>query len=136
MKKIIRNNKILAIALFTLFTTTVSATGNPVKENPNPVPAELSLVGSFLDKVVFKLDVAGNAEQNDFTISITDQMGQNLYRENIKGENFTKKFLLNYEEIGDNILYFEITCWNNKKKIVYEISNKSTYVQKTIIEKK
>jgi hypothetical protein len=135
MKKIIRNNRILALAFFTLFTTVVSAAGKPVTNNP-AVPAELILIGNFNDQPVIKLNIAGDAEKNDFFLSITDVAGETLYTENIKGENFSKKFLFNFAEIGDSKLYFKVTCRNNNKTVVYEISNNETYAKNTVLVKK
>ncbi|MGB3088335.1 MAG: hypothetical protein WBB20_00095, partial [Chitinophagaceae bacterium] len=66
---------------------------------------------------------------NEFTISITDEYGNSLYREKIKGEVFSKKFLLNTDEIEDNTLRFEIFCNSTKKSVVYEINPQSRYVQ-------
>ena len=48
---------------------------------------------------------------------------------NIKGENFTKKFLLNTDEIADNTLRFEIFCNKTKKSVTYEVNIYSRFVQ-------
>ncbi|MBK7562752.1 MAG: hypothetical protein IPI68_14955 [Chitinophagaceae bacterium] len=76
-------------------------------KNPS-VPVEMKFAGLLNNQPMFQLSFYGNAQQDEFTISIRDENGNSLYRENIKGENFTKKFLLNTDEIGDDTLLFEI----------------------------
>ncbi|MCY7309166.1 MAG: hypothetical protein LH619_00170, partial [Chitinophagaceae bacterium] len=71
--------------------------------------------------------------QDEFTIIITDEGGNTLYRENIKGQNFTKKFLLNTEELGDNTVRFEVFCNNTKKSVMYEVNRNSRFVQDVAI---
>ncbi len=39
-------------------------------------------------------------------IIIRDDVGNSLYRENIKGEIFSKNFLVNTEEMGDDDHHF------------------------------
>lgn len=135
MKKIIRNNRVLILAFLTIFSTVVSAAGRPATGNPN-VPAELILIGNFDNQPVIKVNIAGDAEKNDFFLSIADEAGDILYTENIRGENFSKKFLFNFDEIGDKKLIFKITCRNNNKTVVYEISNIETYAKNTVLVKK
>ena len=48
-----------------------------------------------------------------------------LYRDNIKGEIFSKSFLLNTDEIGDDTLQFEIINKKTKESVVYEVNRNS-----------
>lgn len=124
MKRIIRNNQILVIAFLTIFSTAAIAApknGEPGKD----VPVSLSYAGSIKQQPLFQLSFYGNKENDDFTIIIRDDYGNNLYRENIKAENFTKKFLLNTEEIGDDMLAFEIISNKTGKNVTY-IVNRNT----------
>jgi hypothetical protein len=121
MKKIFRNNRIIAIAFMTFFAASAFATpkaGEPGKD----VPVSLSYAGSIQEKPMFELSFNGNKENDDFTITISDEWGNRLYRENIKAENFSKKFLLNTEEIGDETLTFEVISNKTGKKVLYEVN--------------
>ncbi len=121
MKKIFRNNRIIAIAFMTVFSATAFAvpkTGEPEKD----VPVSLSYAGNIQEQPLFQLSFYGNKENDDFTITISDEWGNRLYRENIKAENFSKKFLLNTEEIGDETLTFEIISNKTGKKVQYEVN--------------
>ena len=134
MKKIFNNNRLIAIAFFTVFSATaVSASAN---DNSNLVmPLELKLIGSINNQPLFQLSYAGTTEQDDFTIIIRDENGNSLYRENIKGESFTKKFLLNRDEVGDGTLRFEITSKKNSKTVVYEVNRNTRQVEELVISK-
>jgi hypothetical protein len=118
MKKIIFNNRIIALAFFTVFSvasTTVFATdGNKV------LPVELKYTGHVNNQPLYKLIVTGNTEHDEFTIIIRDENRNTVYRENIKGESSTKSFLLNTEEMGDDTLHFEIISKKTKKSVTYE----------------
>ncbi|OSZ80537.1 hypothetical protein CAP36_04610 [Chitinophagaceae bacterium IBVUCB2] len=135
MKKIISNNRIIAIAFLTVFTVALAPAAMAIEKKPL-VPAELVFVGNIKNQPLFQLTVAGSAAQNEFTINITDEFGVSLYRENIKGENFSKKFLLNTDEIGDNTLTFEVFCKNTKQSVTYEVNRNSRFVQDLAITKK
>ena len=121
MKKIIRNNRILLIAFFTIFSGIALATP-PAFEKSREVPVQLTYAGSINNQPVFQLSFLGNPEQNDFTINIIDESGYTLFSENFKAEVFTRKFLLNTSEILDETLNFEITSHKTGKAVVYKIN--------------
>lgn len=128
MKKIFSNNRLIAIAFFTVFSVAASPAVIAGEKNPE-VPVEMKFAGMIKNQPMFQLNFFGNALQDEFTISISDEYGNSLYRENIKGENFTKKFLLNTDEIADNTLRFEIFCNKTKKSVTYEVNIYSRFVQ-------
>ena len=130
MKKIFRNSRLIAIAFFTLFTASATHAGDSSHTKP-AIPAELRFAGMLNNDPLFILDVNGNAEHDDFIITINDRQGNSLYREAIKASIFSKKFLLNTEELGDETLLFEITSRKAKRSVVYEISRKGHYVDET-----
>ncbi len=132
MKKIFNNNRLIALAFFTVFSVAMSPAAKAGEKNP-AVPVELKFAGLIKNQPLFQLNFFGSAAQDEFTIIITDEDGSTLYRENIKGENFTKKFLLNTDEIGDNTLRFEILCNKSKKSVTYEVNRNIRFVQDVAI---
>lgn len=130
MKKIFRNNRIIAIAFITVFSalTTAAMAGNG--ENPSS-PVQLKYAGKLNEQPVFQLNVNGSAENNQFQIVIRDNFGTALYTENIKAEKFTKNFLLNTDEIGDDTIRFEITSWKTKETITYSVNRNTRFVEET-----
>ncbi|MDP4262248.1 MAG: hypothetical protein Q8941_06925 [Bacteroidota bacterium] len=133
MNKIFRNNRLMMIAFFTVFS--VAAAPAMANDSSNPVPVELKLIGNINHQPLYQLSFAGNAEENDFTIIVRDEDGNSLYRENIKGENFYKKFLLNNDEPGNDILRFEITSKRSHKTVVFEINRQSRFTGEMAISK-
>lgn len=132
MKKIISNNRIIAILFFTVFSFAAAPAAKA--NDPKPaVPVELSFLGHIKNQPLFQLSFRGNEGQNEFTIIITDEGGNTLYRENIKGENFSKKFLLNTDELGDDPLRFTIFCKNNKKAVEYTVNRNTRTVQEVVV---
>ncbi len=134
MHKIFRNKRLIAIAFFTVFS--IAATPSAMANEGNYVlPVELKFLGNINNQQIVQLNFAGNAEENDFSINIRDEDGNSLYKENIKGENFSKKFLLNNEEIGDNILRFEVTGKKTNKIVVFEVKRQSHFVEEIVVKK-
>jgi|CXWL01.1.fsa_nt_gi hypothetical protein len=132
MKKIFNNNRLIAIAFFTVFSVAISPAVTANDKNP-VVPVELKFAGFINDQPLFQLNFSGDVLQNEFTISITDENGISLYRENIKGENFSKKFLLNTDEIGDNTLRFEVFSNKTKQSVAYKVNRNTRFVQDVVI---
>jgi hypothetical protein len=136
MKKIFSNNRLIAIAFFTVFSVAAAPFAMAADSSHNRVmPVELKLVGNINNQPIFQLSYAGNTEQDEFTIVIRDEDGNALYRENIKGENFTKKFLLNKDEVGDGALRFEVSSKKFSKTVVYEINRNTRQVEELVISK-
>ena len=128
MKKIFSNNRLIAIAFLTVFSLGTVSSVHAGDKNP-AVPVALKHTGLIKNQPVFELSFNGNAQQDNFTIFIIDEYGNTLYRENIKGEIFTKKFLFNNEELGDTNIRFEIFCNNTKKSVLFEVNRNIRTVQ-------
>jgi hypothetical protein len=133
MKKIFINKKLIIVAFFTVFSIG-SVTSAIANDGTNPLPVELKFIGNIKNQPLFQLSFAGNAEENDFTITIRDEEGNALYSENIKGENFYKKFLLNSEETGSDTLRFEVISKKSGKSVVFEINPKAA-MQDMVVNK-
>ncbi len=127
MNKIIRNNRLIAVAFITLFAGTAYA-GDSTGAKPAPA-VELSYAGQIRNDPVFRLSITGSTREDDYSISVTDSYGINLYRENIKTVNFTKNFLLNADELGDEVLFFGISSRKTGKTVVYEVSSRTKVVK-------
>jgi len=132
MKKIIRNNRIIAIALITVFSlaTVPAALANGSKE----VPAELSYVGQIKSHQLFQLSVAGDELNDEFLILIKDDFGNLVYKENIKSASFTKRFLFDAEELSSYPLHFEVFSRKTKKSVVYAINSSISQVENVVIK--
>jgi hypothetical protein len=127
MKQIFRNNRLIAIALLTVFSLATA----PVFANGGgkETATQLNYVGTINNHQMFQLNVTGDEVNNEFTILIKDEFGNQIYKENIKSENFTKKFLFDSEELNSASLHFEVLNKKTKKSVVYEISSTVSLVK-------
>lgn len=124
---------IVAIALVTaasFFFTTAKAS-----DGIKAVPVELRYVGTLQNQPLIQLDFTGTKAENEFSISITDQNGIVLYSDNVKGEKFSKQFLLDTDDLGDAVLSFSITGLKSEKTVTYKVSRKTTTVQEMDVAK-
>jgi len=133
MKKIISNNRIIAIAFFTAFSF---AAAMPASAGEQPVlPVKLVYVGQLNSQPLFQLNVSGNEQHDHFSIIIRDEAGNILFWENIRSENFSKKFLLNTDEIGDDTLQLEVVSRKARQSVKYEINRHTRLVEEVDIVK-
>ena len=123
MEKIFRNKKVILIAFFTAFS--VASVPAMANNSNKTIPVEMKFMGYIKNQLLFKLNFAGTPENNEFTVVIRDDQNNILYRDNIKGENFSKSFLLNTDEIGDDNLQFEVINKKTKESVVYEVNRNS-----------
>jgi len=83
---------------------------------------ELKFIGSINNQTIFQLNISGDDMHNDFTIIIRDELNNTIYRENIKADTFSKKFLFNKDELGDDTLQFEVFCRKTNQSVLYKIN--------------
>jgi hypothetical protein len=135
MKRVFKNNRLIAIAFFTVFSVAAAPSVLANGTKPSAIPVELKLIGSIKNQPLLQLDFNGTAEENEFTIIIRDDLGNSLYKENIKGEIFSKKFLVNTEEMGDATIIFEIISRKTNKNVMYQVNNNHRLVEETVVNK-
>ena len=123
-----------AMALATVLSTMAMPAAHAT-EDPKTADVELKFLGNFRNKPVFELTFNLKSAENDYVLNIRDEFGNSLYRESIKSSMFTKKFMLNTEEVEDDILRVEVTSRKNDYKIVYEINRNTHVVEEVLINK-
>lgn len=137
MKKIIMNNRSMAIALLTLFTVAFSPVVNATEKKP-AIPAEIKFVGKVQNNPVFELSVPGTGVQEEYIISVRDEHGNVLHVETVKAAGFTKKFMLSLDENNDGTNYsiqFVISTKSNKKSALYSVNNNNRSVEEVVVTK-
>ncbi len=134
MKSTLINTRSIAIALATLFTMglTLPALANDEKK---PIPVELKFIGNIENKPVFQLTFSNPAE-TEFTVVVRDEFGNVLYKDVVKGEKISKRFLLNIEELGDAPIQFEITGKKTDRTVIYEVNKKARLVEDVVVSRK
>jgi hypothetical protein len=133
MKKVSINPRFTALVLAFAFVAAfaVPASANDEK---NVIPVELKFLGNFKNQPLFQLSFT-NAIETEFTVVVRDEFNTVLYKDNVKGGTFTKKFLFNTDELGDATLRFEITGSKDHKPAIFEISKNSRYIQDVVVSK-
>ena len=134
MKKVFNNNRLIIVAFFTVFSVAASP-AVMAHNNSQDLPVELKLIGTIKDQPLFQLSFGSNSMENEYNITIRDEAGNSLYSENIKGENFHKKFLLNNEDGEGEALRFEITSKKTNKTVVFEVNRQSHIVEEMVVSK-
>lgn len=121
MKKIFKNKRVIIVAFFTVFSIAKGPAAF-AKGGGDSLPVELKFIGNMNNQLLLQLNFAGNANENEFTVLIKDHEDNTLFAENIKGENFYKKFLLNSDEIGDNTISFEVIGKKSGRSVVFDVN--------------
>lgn len=130
MKKKIKNDRVVAIAFFTIFN--VTPTTLLANHHEAGIPVALQFIDKIKNQPVFQLHFHGDIHFDQYSIRIRDENGISLYNENIKGGSFIKKFILNTEELGDETLYFEISSKKLNATEVYQV-NRLTFCKNELV---
>jgi hypothetical protein len=133
MKTVKISTRLIAIALVASFAVAFASPAL-ANEDKKTVPVELKFIGNVKDQQLFQLVFTGK-EETEYTIVVRDEYGNALYRENIKGSNFTKKFLLNTEDLDDSKFKFEVASKSYEKPVVFEINTQYSYVENVVVNK-
>lgn len=131
MKKIFNNSRLIAIAFFTVFTA--AAVPAALANDSKDLPVELKFIGSINNQSIFQLKISGNSPQDDYALIIRDEIGNLIYRENIKAGSFSKKFLFDTEELGDDTLLFEVVCRKTNRSVVYKINRQYHFREEILV---
>jgi len=133
MKTVMNSTRILAIALIASFTMAFASPALANNEK-KAIPVELKFVGNLRNQPLFQLTFSSE-EENEFTVIIRDENNNVLYKDNVKGGNFTKNFLLDTQELSDVGLKFEVSGKNYEKPVVFEVSKYSRIVEDVVVNK-
>lgn len=121
---------IIAIAIFSVIGFTQVNAADTTADTPS-LPVELKYAGNYKNQPLIQLNFSGSKDENVFNILITDEEGVVLYSADVKGEIFSKQFLLNTEDLGDAVLRFEISGKKSGKTVAYRV-NRQTLVSEQL----
>ena len=131
-----RNNIFAAFTVASVMLFASATAADTAYNDPNNVlPVELRYAGRVNNQPLIQLTFAGSKEENQFGITVTDQSGVVLYSNNVRGENFSKQFLLNTDDLGDAVFTFQITSRRTGRSVSYKISRQqSTTEQMNVVK--
>ena len=130
MKTKIKNYGTIALFAFFSFIGTATLANDETKDPPT---AQLKYIGVLEKQPVFQLDLNGT-EQQEFTISVRDQFNEILYTERVKAKTFTRKFLLDTDNLDGAVLKVEVRSGRNKPE-VFTINRSTRFVEETSVTK-
>jgi hypothetical protein len=133
MKKVFMNNRLIAIALFTVFSIT-AAPALQANEIKPQLPVELKYIGIVKEHVLFELSYFGDKAAEEIKVTIIDVYGNSIFSENISGTTFSKRFLLNKDEIIETPLRFVVTGRKSKETKIFEINRNVQFVEEMVIK--
>lgn len=134
MKRVLKTTNIVTFLLFTILTTAVASV-TFANDSTTAIPSELKYLGVSNGKLVFQLNINGTGVENNFSVAIIDNAGNILYKENVKGEKLSKRFLINSDLVDENELKFQITDGKSNEKVVYQINQTAHMIQDVVINK-
>jgi DNA-directed RNA polymerase alpha subunit len=123
----------LAIVLLA-FSLTFSTVSMANDEGKGKHTAELKVIGKVENHPVFQLDL-NNAEEDEFTVTFRDEVGNVLFTDKFEGVNISKKFLLKTEDFGDASLNVVVKAKKTGISEVYTINRSTSYVEETVVNK-
>ena len=116
---------IIAIAVFSAISFMQVTAADTSTLNPT-LPVELKYAGTFKNQPLIQLNFTGSKDENVFNIIITDESGVVFYNADLKGEIFSKQFLLNTDDLDDAVLKFEITGKKSGNTVSYRVNRQVT----------
>jgi hypothetical protein len=83
------------------------------------LPVELKYAGMIKNDPLFCVQIRSFDTGERFTLNISDEDGNRLFQGTMHG-TMEKYFRLNVEELGDQLLSFEIGSNKSKRKLLYQ----------------
>jgi hypothetical protein len=127
--KLVSKNSLASLSLVVLLGFTPNTKTETIIKNPG---IALRLAGQETNQPVLQLDIE-NSRKDVFFISIKDQDGIVLHKENARNENITRRFRLDTEDLKDAVLQVTITSKATAKPTVFEVRMNTKVTQETKI---
>ncbi|MEP6596283.1 MAG: hypothetical protein ABJA71_10070 [Ginsengibacter sp.] len=134
MKRFISRSKIIAMAFALTFSLGSVENFAQDTNNKSDNPVELTYIGNVNNQPQFQLKLNNN-EAGEFVITIKDLSGNVLYSEVATGKLFSRKYLLNIDEMGVSEIRFEVSSKKSNSKTVYAVSTTSRVVEDVAVNK-
>ena len=109
-----------------------TAKANNGVTNKLPLQVELKVAGTHNNLPLIQLTFNTVIADAEYSISIKDNDGVELYSGNVKGTS-VKSFAINSEEVGDTPLHFEIKEKSSGKTVTYLVQQASNIIKQTSI---
>lgn len=127
------NFRTVAMALVTVLT--IGFTNSTYASGPDG-QGELKFVGHSVNNLpVFQLSL-NNSTAAEYTVTVRDGEKRILLSEKLKGENISRRYKLDVEEVSFAAgTTFEVTNKLTKETVVYEVSSSQKVVENVVVSK-
>ncbi|MCH5600690.1 hypothetical protein [Niabella ginsengisoli] len=132
MKTYLSKTKTFALALVTLFATSIAAPAFAV--NDEDKKGEISYVGNVNDLPVYRLSLDNKANEI-FFVSVTDNDGNVLYNEKVSGKKIVRNYQFDNDVYSEYDLTFTISNIKGKTVSVYNVSNSKKIVNEVAVNR-
>jgi hypothetical protein len=99
-----------------------------------PSSAIIKYLGFVEDKLLFNVDIENKKEERCW-ISIQDESGEVLYRQEFKETRFAKTFGVKKDELEGKNLVFVLMRGKEKQEQVFQVSTNTRVIQDVIVAK-
>ena len=127
---------ILSLGLFATSLTAMLPLAAKAQESVYEAPASaiIKYLGFVEDKLLFNVDIDNRNEERCW-ISIQDETGEVLYRQDFKDARFAKTFGVKKEELEGKNLVFVLMRGKVKQEQVFQVSTNTRVIQDVIVAK-
>lgn len=119
MKKVVLKTRIVALALATLFTVSLTAWAINPTEGTNPT--QIRYIGYINNLPVYQLALNNKAE-GKYIVSVEDTEGNVLHTEKLEGAKITRNYQFTDAPSDHYTLMFVVNDLSKKSENVYKIS--------------
>ena len=131
MKTLVRNS-VFSLAAFVSLAVSSNAFANNYIDPKSKI--EVKFIGNLQSQPVFQVNLFNEAA-DEFFITISDEQGNVLYSDKVKGTNISRKFAINIAEVDDMVLRLDIKSKNTGNKESYNINRTRIYVIESTVTK-
>ena len=124
----------LSLFAFVLVSFLPKSVAANEKDPITSTAAIIKYLGVVEQKLLFNVDI-NNVNAERCTITIQDEAGEVLYRQEFKETRFVKTFGVNKEELAGRNLVFILNKGKAKQEQVYQISTTSRVVEDVNVAK-
>ncbi len=131
VKKGLFSTTLFALLLISLAPQTVLAQES---NNETPATTVVKYLGLVEEKLLFNVDIENKNEERCW-ISIEDEYGNVLYKQNFKDAKYTKTFGIGKEEVDGKNLRFILYKGKVKQEQVFQVSTSVRVVHDVVVAK-
>lgn len=131
----VRNSSFLVVLFCLLSMNFIPASVRAQEgDQPNANPVEIKYIGTKDGKMCFQVDF-DNQNEDNYNIAIKDQDGFVFFKDQFSDKKFSKKFLVDTNELGSSTIVFSFKSQKTKQPLVYQVNTSTRVVNDVVVTK-